>query len=692
MGKSSRKKGTRGSEVAEGRSEAPRNLVTARPRHLALICAALIVLTLLVFGRAYWNGFIDFDDADYITKNAVVQRGLTAEGVRYAFISIYPYYFQPLVWLSFELDCTLFGANAGAMHLENVLLHGIVAALLFLFLKRNTGRTWPSAAVAALWAVHPLRVESIAWTVERKDVLSGVFFMLTLMAYARYVRQRSAGRYALMLAMFALALMSKVTMVSVPLILLTLNWWPFNRIKDLRTLKTAAIESLSPLILTIPIALAALAGQKGAIAPLPMTTRLAAAAYGVCAYLGKTILPAGLAIMYPYQEVGLAALGWAVLALAISAVVWQFRTTRPYLLTGWGWYLFALAPVSGVVQTGMQSIADRFTYIPSIGLFIAVVWFVADLRAVTRAVATAAAVIAIAVWSILSFRYVGVWRDTLTLFGHAADVTTDNSVAHMIMGNALMAQNRIDAANNELAEAVRASKGAALPLAAQGAAFVQQKRYADAVDPLRKAAEADPNAEPPHINLAIALARTGHAAEAEQHLASAEKLDPSRDIDILAARGNVALALNNPDGAIAAFQQVLKARPSASAWNDLASAYATKDDFADAERAYRQAIRLDPKNYDARMNLGAMLSRAGRNDEALASVREAAQNAPDSIEPRVYLALIEAQLGRHADAANDATAAQQIDPQKANEYFTNALHIPPRDTNLADFVATMRAR
>jgi tetratricopeptide (TPR) repeat protein len=688
MGKASRKK-SKPVAVAQlpVASEQPSPAQPATGNWQLLICAGLIVLSLLVFGRSYFNGFIDFDDPPYVSNNPVVQRGLTAEGVRYAFTSVRPYYFQPLVWLSFELDCTLFGTNAGAMHLENALQHGIVAALLFLFLLRATRRTWPAAAVAALWAVHPLRVESIAWLVERKDVLSGIFFMGTLLAYERYVKRRSVGRYLLVLLFFALSLMSKVTTVVTPLILFTLNWWPFKR-----RLRDVALETLAPLVMTIPIGLAALAGQETAIAPLPLITRLGTAAYGVCAYLGKMLLPAGLAIMYPYKDFGMGALGWALLALAITGVAWLYRSSHPYLLAGWGWYLFALAPVSGVVQTGMQSIADRFTYLPSIGLFIAIVWLVADMRSVSRPAATAAAVVAIVIWSIVSFRYTGKWRDTLTLFGHAAQVVPDNAMAHMMMGNNLLTEKRFDEANVELSEAFRASKGAALPAAAYGAALVQQKKYAEALDPLQKSVDGDPRVAAVHVNLAIALSKTGRAKEAFSHLETAEKLDPSLSNDVIAARGGAKLAMNDPEGAIADFQQVLKAHPSAAAWNDLGSAYSSKNDFANAEHAYREALRLDPKNYDARMNLGAMLSRAGRNDAALAEIREAASVAPDSVEPRIYLALIEAQLGRNADAANDATAAQQVDARRANDYFTNALHIPPKDSNLADFIATMRAR
>src|SRR5262249_36212565 len=263
---------------------------------------------------------------------------------------------------------------------------------------------------------------------------------------------------------------------------------------------------------------------------------LANALYGVCAYIGKTLLPAGLAIMYPYEQIGTVALVWALIAVAITALTWRFRWSRPYLLAGWGWYVLALAPVSGVVQTGMQSIADRFTYLPSIGLFIATVWLVADLRAISRPVAAAAAALAIVIWSIVSFRYVGLWKDSQTLFSHAVEVVPNNVFAHMMLGNVLLAQNQYDQATVELTEAVRESNGAAMPLGELGAALVRQKRFAEAVDPLQRSIAADPKVATVHLNLANALSKTGRAAEAFPHLDEVEKLDPSLATDVLASR------------------------------------------------------------------------------------------------------------------------------------------------------------
>lgn len=676
MGKASRHKRAQHEVVAE----APAVAADPTPppsRTQWPICAALIVVTLLVFGRTAWNGFIEFDDPTYVEQNRIVQRGLSAEGVKYAFTSVEPYYWEPLTWLSHELDTTLFGAGAGGRHVVSVLLHGLTAALLFLFLRRATGREWAAAAAAALWAVHPLRVESVAWVAERKDVLAGLFFAATLLAYA-------SRRTVLVWVMFALALMSKPTTVTAPLVLLVLNYWPLRRPG-----RRAVIEALAPLALAIPIAVVTLVGQKQGIADLPLSLRLLNALHSAGAYLGKLLVPIDLSVIYPFRDdiAAETALSAAVL-IAVSAAAWGFRRSKPWLATGWIWYLAMLLPVIGLIQSGAQGMADRFTYIPSVGLTLAAVWLVAGwplLRKPAFAVAFAAFA-AISVW------YAGLWRDTITLFSHATAVTKDNSLAHLILGNEHLQANQIDAASNEYAEAVRAGRGAPIPSAAYGGVLVQQRRYVEAVEPLQRAVDANPANEAAQENLAAALIRSGRAAAAMPHLEAALELDPSREKEIIASRGEAKLALGQVDDALKDFQDVVDAKPSSAAWNDLARAYATKNDFAAAERAYRESIRLDPNNYDARMNFGAMLSRANRNDEALAHVREAARIAPDNVEPRIYVALIEAQIGRFADAANDASEAQRIDAQRANEYLTNALRMPAKDTNLADFIATMRAR
>lgn len=691
MGKASRSKRTQpgvaaapAAEQAGGRERPPHH------RHTALICAALIILVLLVFGRTAFNGYIQFDDPEYVSANSVVQRGLSAEGLRYAFTALEPYYWQPLTWISHQIDVSLFGARPGPQHLVSVILHGLTAALFFLFLQRATGRTGAAAAAAAIWAVHPLRVESVAWIAERKDVLAGLFFVATLLAYERFVRRRSAARYAVVLAMFALALMSKPAVVAAPLVLILLNRWPFDRLRT--EWRKVVLEAVPPAILAIPIVALTLAGQRAAIGDIPLSLRLLNPIRSTGAYLVKLLLPIDLSVIYPFRkDIGVEAAIAAIVIAAITLAAWSFRKSLPWLATGWGWYLAMLLPVAGLVQSGAQAMADRFTYTPSMGIAVAVVWLVAGWRRVSRQTAIAATAVALIAFSALSIRYAALWRDTITLFTHATAVTRDNAVAQLVLGNVLLAENRMDEANNEYAKAMKAG-GGAIPFAAAGEAFAKQKRFVEAVEPLQRAVDADPSLGSAHENLALALINTGRAAAALPHLDAALKLDPSRKLDILASRGAAKLALGRIDEALADFQEVVNARPSAASWNALASAYSSKDNFADAERAYREAIRLDATAYDARMNLAAMLSRAGRNEEALAQAKEAARLAPDSVEPRVYLALIEAQMGRRADAAGHAEEAQRIDAQKANEYFTNALHMPPKESNLADFIATMRAR
>src|SRR5437660_3233900 len=328
--------------------------VASEPRQLATgnwqLATALIILVLLVFGRTAFNDYIDYDDPVYVSANDVVQHGLTAQGVRYAFTSLQPYYWQPLTWLSLELDCSLFGTRPDPQHLVNVLLHAITAALLFLFLQRATEKTWLAAISAAIWAVHPLRVESVAWISERKDVLSGLFLAGALLACAR-------GRRLLALAVFALALMSKPTVVTAPLALLLLCFWP---LRARRPLVDAAVAAA----LAAPIVLLTFKGQAGGIAPISIWLRIANAFENAGIYLGKLVLPFDLAAIYPFRDhPGAGAFIAAAVVVAITYAAWYFRESRPYLATGWGWYLVMLLPVSGLVQSGAQGMADRFTYI-----------------------------------------------------------------------------------------------------------------------------------------------------------------------------------------------------------------------------------------------------------------------------------------------------------------------------------------
>jgi tetratricopeptide (TPR) repeat protein len=665
VGKASRKKSRDADSTVPDRTPRPVSISVPdrSPRALA-IAAGLALLVIAVFGQVVTHDFINYDDPDYISANPTVQAGLTADGIRYAFTSVKPYYWQPLTWLSLEL----FGARSGIQLAVNVLLHAAAVVLLFLFLSETTGAIWLSAFAAAIWGVHPLRVESVAWVAERKDVLSTLLFIATIYAYAR-------GRRAWTYVLFVLALMAKPMVVTLPVVLLLVDIWPLKR-------KPTIKDKVPLAALAIIVTAVTFIGQRGAIAQsVPLATRLSNAIVSYAAYLGKLLVPVNLAAIYPYPYTVDA---WkvvvsAVALLGITAAVLYWK--RPHLTAGWLWYLVTLVPVIGIVQAGPQSMADRFVYIPSIGIVTAAVW---SIRVVALGVA------AIAIFAALSVYNGRFWRDSITLFSHAVAVTKDNPLARVKLGDAYMAAGKTTEASEQYAQSVTLSRGGAIPLAAAGAALVQQKKYPEAIETLRRAVAFDPNIGAARENYGAALTSSGRPAEAVAQFVAALRLDNgSRRSEILHGLGNAKRLSGRTDDGIADINESIELKPTAAAWSDLGSAYSSKDDATRADVAFKQAIRLDPNLYDARMNYAALLSRTGQNDEAASQIREAMRLDPKAIEPRVYLAIVYAASGKNAEAAAIASEAQQMDGKTANELFTRALHLPAKETNLGDFIAEM---
>ena len=697
MGKASRQKRVPASADAGEPGLAALPVMAIDRGRTLWICAGLALLVCLVFGSVVSHPFIGFDDPDYISRNPLVQKGLTVEGIRWAFTSLRPFYWHPLTWLSLMLDCSLFGLKPGGHLLVNVVIHLLSTLLLFQLLQKTTGATWRSASVAALWAVHPLRVESVAWVAERKDVLSTMFFLVTMLAHAHYSRRPEVKRYLMVFAAFALALMSKPMAVSIPVALLILDFWP------LRRLSFHPRGWLRPLLEKLPMAVAALAvialtfsGQARAISNLPPGVRLSNVLTSYAAYLGKTLVPHDLSILYPlaYEIPGSEVAGSLFLLVAISALVLYLGKRRPYLPAGWFWYLLTLVPVIGFVQSGTQGMADRFLYIPSIGLTFALVWLVAGSVSTDsgRRIAVGAGLVAVLACSALSIHQLGYWRDTETLFRHALEVNPKNGMAQVILGESLIDQGRTDEALTLFSDAVRSGGGASLPLSEMGHALILQKRFAEAIDPLRQAVARDPGMSAAHENLGAAYLGSGSPAEAIPQFEEALRLDDgSRKADIIEARGNARVKAGHIEEGLVDLKTALALRPTAAVWNDLASAYASREDFANAQPAFTESIRLDPNALDTRLNYAAVLSRAGRNTEALAQIHEAIRIAPKSPEPRVYLALTLAQNHRRSEAADAAEEAMRLDPAAANEDLTQAVHMPPSSSNLTNFIAAMRA-
>ena len=499
------------------------------------ICIALAGITWAVFGQTLGYDFINYDDNLYVYENPNVVSGLTRPAILWAFTHAHAGNWHPLTSLSHMLDCQLFGLNAGGHHFTNVLLHTLAVVLLFLFLQQVTGAPWRSAFVAAVFAVHPLRVESVAWIAERKDVLSAVFFMLTLLAYARYVSgERSLLRYLLVAFSFALGLMAKPMLVTLPLVLLLLDYWPLRRFgshssgKDANfarrsTFSRLVAEKIPLFLLSLLFSLLTLWAQRAymrSTIEVPLVLRVENAIVSYVRYLRQLLWPADLAPFYPHPKAMLPLLlviMAAVLLVAISAVVLCYGRKRPYLITGWGWYLFMLLPVIGLVQVGEQALADRFTYLPQIGIVLAITWTAADatagIRQLQRFVAfTAVAVTVTLAWC--AWHQTPYWRNSESISLRSLAVTENNDLAHNNLGAVWHKSGRVDDAIREYQAALKITPESPLARNNLGSAFFEQGRVAEAIQEFRRVLSYHPQSFTGHFNLAGALLRTGRATEA----------------------------------------------------------------------------------------------------------------------------------------------------------------------------------
>ena len=608
-----------------------------------LISAALVIAIAIVYAQVASHEFTNFDDPTYVTQNYRVSSGLSASNVQWAFTTFHANNWHPLTWISHMLDVQLFGLNAGRHLLMNVAIHALTSVLLFFLLMRLTSAMWPSAAVAALFALHPLHVESVAWVSERKDVLSTLFFVLTLWLYARFVEKRTAGRYVLMAIAFALGLMSKPMLVTLPFVLLLLDYWPLQRFS-----KQAVIEKLPLFVMVIPVAILTMKAQQTAIGAIPFSDRFSNAARAYVAYLGKMIWPAHLTNIYPLPRHASIAitLGAIALLVVITVIAVRFGKRFPFLPVGWFWYLGTLVPVIGLIQVGRQAMADRYTYIPSIGIFIAVVW-----AARKWMPAFAIATVACAICSFIQVKY---WTSSYTLFQHAAAVTPDNDIAHEMLGLTLMERGERAAGENELKKAIELNPANDRALLALG-----RLRYS-----------------------------AGRPQEAIPLFESALRIKdlPETRAALAAARGNV-------DEAARMYEEAIRRDPASTfLHNDFAALLASNGQDKRALAEYEEALRLTPDLYDAHMNIGALLTRLDRNDEAIQHFILAGRSHPHASEPHIYLALTYANAGRVSDAIAEVSTALTIDPVESNRQFSDAVRMPFKESNLRDYLAFLQQK
>jgi Flp pilus assembly protein TadD len=631
------------------------------------VCLFLAAITWSVFGQTLHYGFVNYDDNLYVYENAEVSGGLTLKGVVAMFTHVECNFYHPLTMISLMLNYQLHGLQAGGYHLVNVLLHTLSVILLFLIFRRMTGFTWRSAFVAAVFAIHPLRVESVAWVAERKDVLSGFFFMLTLWAYARYAEKRSRieGRaskaqanpatasqsptldYCLMLLFFALGLMSKSSLVTLPFVLLLLDYWPLDRFGGklaswhgyFSVLARLVLEKIPLFALSAAAAVMTVVAEGEAIAPikeLSLVDRLGNPIMSYVTYLRQMVYPAGLTHFYPFSPKDLFVWKIAlalVLLVAVSAAALAGWRKRPYLLVGWSWYLGMLVPMIGIMRVGYFVHADRFTYLPQIGLYVLLTWTAVDLCAGLhnrRWVLGGLATIILVPLIFCARAQAFYWRNSESLWAHALACTTDNFIAHNNLGNVLFLQGDVD----------------------------------EAITHYQKAMLIRPDYAEAYYNLALALLKKGDVDAAIIQYQRALQIKPD-DAFVHNNLGNALCQKGDVDAAIVQYQKALQIKPDyAEACYNLGNALLKKGDVDAAITQYQTVLQLAPDNPEAHNDLGGALLQKGSMDEAIPHFQTALQFQPNYAEAQNNLAWVLATAPR-ASLRNGYQAVELA--QKANQ-------------------------
>jgi len=656
------------------------------------IAIALALVTVAVFCPVTSFQFVNYDDTDFVTANPHVQAGLSAEGFKWAWTSEVARNWHPITMFSHMLDCQLFGLEPWWPHFVNLLLHAANTVLLFGLWRRMTGAVWRSAAVAALFALHPLHVESVAWVAERKDVLSTLFWFLTTWAYVRYAEELKVQGsklkvyYTLSVGLFALGLMSKPMLVTVPFTLLLLDYWPLGRITPGKPAWLLVAEKIPYFLLSAASCVVTFLVQQhgGAMLRLqdfPLGSRVGNALISYVRYIEMMFWPRHLAGLYlrsgpwPRWEVALATL----LLLTISVLVFAQRRHRPYLAVGWFWYVGTLVPVIGLVQVGMQAVADRYTYIPLIGLFLMLIWGGWELagRWHIEKFASAAMAVALMACATLTIHQEFYWKDSESLFKRMIDATPNNYMARYNLGNFYSKENRTDEAISNLTAAIQGEPNYAEAHNNLGGIYLDHKRYDEAIQQYRDAArvrpeflfyfnlanaladaasarhdtngfaeaqqtyrqalQLNPRSSEAHHNLGMTWQAQGRAAEAMAEFEEAVRLDRDR-LDTWTQLGLLYATQNRMPDAERAFRELIRLQPnSAEAFGWLANALAEQNKLTDAVPFYLSALKLNPTDYRTEFNLGLTFSRLGKKDEAAEHYRQALRLHPNYAEAQTAL-------------------------------------------------------
>ncbi len=664
--------------------DSPAQTERRRQRVLVVaVCAGFVLACIAIYAQTLGFSFLSYDDDLYVTDAPQVQAGLNLKSLGWAFTTEKAMYFHPLTWMSHMLDCSLYGLHPWGHHFGNLIFHAAASVVLFLAMRTLTGRFWPSAAVAALSAVHPLHVESVAWISERKDVLCVFFWALAMGAYGWYVRKGGLLRYAAVVAAFVLGVMSKPMMVTLPCALLLLDCWPLRRLDFSEPLGVTARKAARLVAEKIPLflisALSALStvimqlrGENIDVAgKVSLATRCANALYVYALYLVKAVWPSDLAAFYPYPasrplwQVA----GAAVTLAAITVLCLAQLRRRPWLTVGWFWYLGVFAPVIGIIRVGDFAHADRYTHLPLMGLYFMAVWGLADLAMVWNvskrvlAAVSCAALLALAVDAGIQTSY---WRNDTVLFGHAIAIGQESSLAWLNMGSAAVESGKPDEAERCLRKAVELDPQSVRALNDLGILAAQRQNYAEAETCLKKAAELNPKNVGTLQNLGMLALQQGRHEDARAYLNRALALEPLnlKALNTLAA---VAMGQGRAEEAQSCLQRVLNETPGdPGVLNKLGLIAMGQQRFEDAESCFVRALKIDPKGVPLMQSLGACLLNRGRYAEAEAQFRKALEIDPNNPRSASGLGEILSRTGRQEEAARYLKRAAEMQPPVMN--------------------------
>jgi tetratricopeptide (TPR) repeat protein len=615
---------------------------------IVFVYSALILSTLLVFWQVRNFDFVDYDDDCYVYDNPHVFTGLNAQNIKWAFTTGHASNWHPLTWLSLMLDCQFFGAKPGPMHLVNVAFHIVNTILLFVVFNRMTKKIWPSAFVAALFALHPLHIESVVWITERKDVLSTLFWLLTMLAYIRYVDKPSTGRYVIAIILFALGLMSKPMLVTLPFVLLLLDFWPLNRFLNSKfSILNSIVEKIPFFVLAAVSCVVTYLTQRayGSITDFEvhlLGDRIANAFLSYAAYIGKMFWPQNLAAYYPARAVGSITL-WqfvlcALLIGGVSLLVLLFRRVHMYLLVGWFWFLGTLVPVIGVVQIGEEAMADRYAYIPLIGLFIMLAWGLPELLSKFPyrkfALGISAAIVLTAL-GINTYRQAKFWKNGRTLFSHTIEVTQNNYFAYHNLG----------------------------------AAFLGLGRYQDAIEAFKQAIRIKPHYYKAIYNLGVAYAKIGRYRDAIEAYKQAIIIQPDY-AEAYNNLGNACLSLGLNQEAIDAYQQAVLIKPDLTeAHFNLGFVYTNLGRYQDAIEPYKRTININPDYVRAYFSLGFVYGHLGRYQDAIDSYKQAIKIKSDFADAHFNLGMVYLTTGDKASALEEYKILKSLGVKQADQLY-----------------------